>query len=123
MRIEIDNFSFINAKRAQEFGFGKNGQNLESLPEIYWSNALCGEAGELANMIKKRHLGKEIPTKDVLKEIADIVTYADILCTKLGGKLSDVLVEKFNEVSDRHGCEIKIPDYGSSPSGSNEHPK
>lgn len=109
MKLEFDNFSHINAKRANECKFGKEDHTLQSLPNIYWSNAIAGEAGELANLVKKLHLGRDIVVEDLAKEIADVVTYCDLFCTKLGFKLSDVLAAKFNEVSDRHNCNIKIP--------------
>lgn len=79
-----------------------------------WSNALCGEAGELANVIKKirrqqtgcRNDGD--PTMRELcaaaaAELADVVIYADLLASQLGVDLGDAVVDKFNKVSEKFG--------------------
>lgn len=79
-----------------------------------WSNALCGEAGELANVIKKirRHdtgaVNKGDPSKAELvamaaAEIADVVIYADLLAHHFGIDLGDAIKEKFNRVSKKYG--------------------
>lgn len=39
----------------------------------------------------------------VLKELADVITYADALITHLGADTETVLLEKFDEVSKRVG--------------------
>jgi NTP pyrophosphatase (non-canonical NTP hydrolase) len=80
--------------------------------EAHWGNALAGEAGELCNIIKKRHRGwKEsdnISDEEVGKEIADIICYCDLLAGKIGKNLADIVTQKFNEVSDRYDCDIKL---------------
>ena len=73
-----------------------------------WSNALAGETGELCNLIKKMRRGDQIDLKEVGKELADIVIYADLLASKLGLNLGDCVREKFNEVSDRIHSSTKI---------------
>ena len=73
-----------------------------------WSNAIAGETGEMCNLIKKIRRGDEIDPKEVGKELADIIIYADILASLLGLDLSDCVIQKFNEVSDRVGSEVKI---------------
>lgn len=73
-----------------------------------WSNAIAGETGEMCNLIKKIRRGDNVDVQDVGRELADIVIYADILADKLGLNLSDCIQQKFNEVSDRIGSEIKL---------------
>ena len=74
-----------------------------------WSNALAGEVGETCNLIKKIFSrGEDIPLSEVGKEIADVVTYADLLCERLGLSLEEVLRQKFNEVSARKNCNIVL---------------
>lgn len=79
-----------------------------------WSNATCGEAGELANVIKKirRHetgaANKGDPSPEELKvmaakEMADVVIYVDLLANYLGVDLGDAIKAKFNEVSVKYG--------------------
>lgn len=78
-----------------------------------WSNAMCGEAGEAANVVKKlrrqetgiRQPGP--PPAELLamlaKELADVVIYADLVAEHYGLDLAAAVVQKFNEVSDRYG--------------------
>jgi NTP pyrophosphatase (non-canonical NTP hydrolase) len=73
-----------------------------------WSNAIAGETGEMCNLIKKIRRGDDIDPKEVGKELADIVIYADILASVLGLNLADCITQKFNEVSDRVKSEVKI---------------
>ncbi len=79
-----------------------------------WSNALCGEAGELANVIKKIRrqetgaVNQGDPTVEALKnmamnELADVVIYADLLADQLGGDLGQAIKAKFNKVSEKYG--------------------
>ena len=79
-----------------------------------WSNAMCGEAGEPANVIKKirrwesGHHGVGDPSQGELlamasAEIADVFLYLDLLATKLGVDIGAAIVDKFNVVSDRQG--------------------
>jgi NTP pyrophosphatase (non-canonical NTP hydrolase) len=79
-----------------------------------WSNAMCGEAGETANVIKKirrqetgaANVGDpsiaELRRK-AMEEIADVVIYCDLLAQELGGDLADAIREKFNKVSAKYG--------------------
>ena len=79
-----------------------------------WSNAMCGEAGELANVVKKirRHetgaRNEGDPTPDELRtmaaaELADVVIYCDLLADFLGVDLGDAITRKFNKVSEKYG--------------------
>jgi NTP pyrophosphatase (non-canonical NTP hydrolase) len=86
-----------------------------------WSNALCGEAGELANVVKKirRHEtghkpGAQDPSLDELHamaadEIGDVFAYLDLVATRLGLRLEDCAVRKFNRVSEREGYPERLP--------------
>lgn len=73
-----------------------------------WACAIAGEVGEMCNLIKKKKRGDEIDERDVGKEIADIVIYADLLATRYGFKLEDLVRDKFNEVSDRVDSDLKL---------------
>lgn len=81
---------------------------IDSWSETDWATAIAGEVGEACNMIKKRRRGEDVPVSEVGKELADVVTYVDLLCSRLGLKLEDVLASKFNEVSERVGSSIKL---------------
>lgn len=85
-----------------------------------WSNAMCGEAGEAANVVKKlrRHetgigagpgvfpgaKGEPYNTMELLAkladEIADVILYADLLASFYGIDTEAAVRAKFNRVSE-----------------------
>lgn len=78
-----------------------------------WSNATCGEAGEMANVIKKirRHETGAVNEGDpplpkliemAGEEIADVVIYADLLARYLNIDLAEAVRAKFNKVSAKY---------------------
>ena len=74
-----------------------------------WSNALAGEVGESANIIKKIERGDftlDEAREKLASELADIQTYLDLLALRAGIDLGDATVKKFNEVSERVGCNV-----------------
>ncbi len=76
-----------------------------------WSNACLGELGEAANIIKKIERGDlslEEARLALGKELADVQAYLDILAQKAGIDLGQATMDKWNEVSERVGCNIRI---------------
>lgn len=73
-----------------------------------WGCAISGEVGETCNLIKKMRRGDVVKTDDIGKELADVITYIDLLASRLGLNLEECLRNKFNEVSDRVGSDVKI---------------
>lgn len=73
-----------------------------------WSVAVAGEFGELCNLLKKRRRGEEINLQDISDEIADTMIYLDLLAARLGIDLAEAVQYKFNQVSDKRNCDIKI---------------
>lgn len=76
-----------------------------------WCNAVTGELGEAANLIKKIHRGDltlEEGREALGKELADIVTYLDILAMRAGVDLGEATIDKFNEVSLRVGSPVHL---------------
>lgn len=76
-----------------------------------WCNAVTGELGETANLIKKIERGDltlDEARADLAKELADVQTYLDILAFRAGIDLGRATVEKFNEVSIRVGSTIRL---------------
>lgn len=93
-----------------------------------WSNAMCGEAGETANVVKKLRRyecglkGELDPSEEELRaaladEIADTITYADLLAAKYGIDLSEAIANKFNRVSERQGFPDRLPESGWETGG------
>jgi len=78
-----------------------------------WSNAMCGEAGELANIVKKIRQNQDgiiapddpsllILVDQAANEIADVLSYLDLLAHHLGIDMDAALVSKFNLVSEKY---------------------
>ena len=81
-----------------------------------WLQAVVGELGEYANKRKKFERGdltEEEFRREAASELADVVTYLDILAFQLGVNLGQATIDKFNEVSDRVDCNIFIRPDGS----------
>ena len=77
---------------------------------LEWAGAMCGEAGEAANVAKKiRSNGLSSELHQALaKELADTVSYAALLAAKMTIDLEAAVREKFNEVSEREGMPDRI---------------
>lgn len=81
-----------------------------------WMQALIGEVGELANILKKidrRDFTIQSKRLEIANELADIQTYLDLLAAKCGVNLGNATIAKFNEVSNRVGSDVKIYADGS----------
>lgn len=76
-----------------------------STDERFLALALCGEAGELANYIKKRWRDGADLTEEIRDEIADIRVYLELLakCFGIEGEKLDQRVEqKLKQVVEKH---------------------
>lgn len=76
-----------------------------------WSNAVLGELGEAANIIKKIQRGDftlEQARASLADEIADVQAYLDILAFRAGVDLGEATRDKWNRVSERIGCDLRI---------------
>lgn len=110
----------------------KHGEPAHSKPDGsdwnpgQWMNAVVGELGELANIRKKFERGDltfEQFAEEAAKELADVQTYLDILALRILDKVREGRVieahpdgvnlgwatrQKWNEVSKRVGCPIRL---------------
>jgi NTP pyrophosphatase (non-canonical NTP hydrolase) len=86
-----------------------------------WSNAMCGEAGEAANIVKKLRrietgtgaqgqLARDDLVRMLAPELADVVCYAVLVADHYGIALGAAVVEKFNAVSEREGFPERLPE-------------
>jgi NTP pyrophosphatase (non-canonical NTP hydrolase) len=105
-----------NLARLPQFKNGK-GEPAHSQPDgsdwtdSDWIMAVTGELGELANIRKKVLRGdlSMIEAKQALAdELADVQIYLDILAFRLDVDLGEAVRSKFNRVSDRVGCNVKL---------------
>jgi NTP pyrophosphatase (non-canonical NTP hydrolase) len=127
MSLTLEQFSSFNATRCIE-SFGETPGNY---PVELWGLGLAGEAGELAQELKRlgdnerRYIAAVVQDRtedradlaqqraDILakirKEIGDIMPYIDMIAQSFGWTLEECTIEKFNEVSDRRGSSVRIP--------------
>lgn len=105
-----------NLRRLPQFKNSK-GEPAHSQPDgsdwslAEWCNAVTGELGEAANLIKKVQRGDytlDEARQDLADEFADIVTYLDILAMRTGVDLGEAVRSKFNLVSTRVGSDVFI---------------
>ena len=109
MRYTFDEFQKMSWRRCTE-AFPPQCQEIRFL-----ALAMAGEVGELCNIVKKAERGDfSVMDKrdDIIKEIADVMTYCDLLMTRLSADTGIELYKKFFEVSRR----VKWPkaDYADS---------
>jgi NTP pyrophosphatase (non-canonical NTP hydrolase) len=105
-----------NLARLPEFK-NKHGGTAHSKPDgsdwspAQWLQAVLGELGEYANVRKKFERGDL--TADEFKalaadELADVQCYLDILAFQLGVNLGAATMDKWNRISERVGCNIRL---------------
>ena len=75
-----------------------------------WGNALAGEVGEACNIIKKmkRDPHGTVTVEQLANELADVVTYAAIIASKIDVDLGEAVIRKFNIVSERRGSDMRL---------------
>lgn len=91
-------------------------QGINSWSPSDWLVAVTGELGELASLLKMRNRERDglpgnkfSPTqKQIADELADVLTYLDLLAEALGVDLTSAVIEKFNEVSQRVGFSDRL---------------
>src|SRR5688572_20105156 len=83
--------------------------SYSSQDERFLALALCGEAGELANIIKKRWRDGVDLSDEARDEIADIRVYLELLakCFGIEGeKLDERVKEKLVKVAEKHKARL-----------------
>lgn len=102
---------------AKEFLMLVNNHSLCPNDLLYNSNALCGEAGECANMVKKIQMAnicpdwvqqkenplkdKEVFTENLKDELSDVLFYLTRLALDIGLTLEDLMDIQSNKLNDR----------------------
>jgi NTP pyrophosphatase (non-canonical NTP hydrolase) len=87
--------------RFMKLAQAKGGLNSE--PEVlhFLTLAICGEAGELANLVKKMWRGDEVDPEHIRDEIADIRIYLEHISRHLDIDLDKACERKLDEVHKR----------------------
>lgn len=116
MNLSFETLRKVNLERLPHFKNSK-GEAAHSDPygrdwkPAQWLQAVVGELGEYANIRKKYERGDIDFTEFTIaaqRELADVVTYLDILAFQLGIDLGEATIRKFNEVSIRVGSPVRI---------------
>jgi NTP pyrophosphatase (non-canonical NTP hydrolase) len=89
---------------------------IDSWSPSDWMTAVTGELGELASLLKMRNRERDglpgnkfSPTAEqIADELADVLTYLDLLAHVLEVDLGRAAAEKFNKVSERVGFPDRI---------------
>ena len=87
------------------------GNDGKDWPLSKWMNAILGELGEAANIVKKIERGDftlDEARAELGREFADVLTYLSIAATAADIDLGLATVEKFNEVSVRVGSRVRL---------------
>ena len=111
-KLTFDEFRVANVARCIKW----HPQGIESWSPSDWLTAVTGELGELASLLKMRNRERDglpgnkfSPTdKQVADEIADVLTYLDLLAAAVNVDLGFAVAQKFNEVSERVGFPDRI---------------
>lgn len=120
-KLTFDRLRVANLARLPKFK-NKHGKTVHAVEDgsdwsdSQWLQAVVGELGEYANLRKKVDRGDFEPLeakKMLADELADVVIYLDILAFRLGVDLGEAIVSKFNEVSNRVGCDVMLGDYNA----------
>lgn len=105
--ISFDELRQKNIERCPHYGF-----TVEEKSPMEWLDRVWDEILELCEKAELHDTGFDTPTRDIGKEIADVVTFCDLLATRYGLNLGKLVLDKFNEVSDRVGSDVRMEREG-----------
>lgn len=111
--------SFHQLRRANE-ARQQEWQGEENCDLMFRAVEFCGEAGELANAVKKferfnRGIGgnertEKLPhllLRDIAHEVGDVLITLDLLCMELNIDLDRAWSHKFDDTSTRHNLKTR----------------
>lgn len=106
--LTLSRIQMVNGFRAKRWHGETNNWTV-----LEWAGAMCGEAGEAANVAKKLRRfeqgltgNRESPSELIAKlreEIADTILYAMLLASSYSIDIEMAVVEKFNRKSIEQG--------------------
>lgn len=101
--ISFDELRQKNIDRCPHYGY-----HIEDKPPAEWLDRVWDEVLELCEKAELHETGFDTPKEDIGKEIADVVTFCDLLATRYGFNLGKLVLNKFNEVSERVGSDVRM---------------
>jgi NTP pyrophosphatase (non-canonical NTP hydrolase) len=70
---------------------------------LHCALGVCGEAGEVADLIKKfAFMGHPLEVRNLLGELGDLMWYIVLLCDALGLSMEDVLADNVEKLRKRY---------------------
>ncbi len=97
--MDADEFQRMALKTRKEWG---SPEGIEDV--VYLALAINGEAGELAEVVKKTWRdGKELDREKIVDELGDILWYVAVLSHTLGVRLSEVMERNVEKLRERYG--------------------
>lgn len=114
VQLTIAEVQAVNVERANRW----HGGDFRSWSGLEWAGAMCGEAGEAANVAKKlkrtesdiagnawsdRPLDKSQLVDALAKEASDTFLYLTLLCSRYGINLASAVQQTFNSKSEELG--------------------
>ena len=64
---------------------------------------ICGEAGEVAEQVKKHFFhGHELDKRHMIEELGDVAWYLAVLCDAIGSDLDTVMEENLKKLEQRY---------------------
>lgn len=84
------------------------GHTVEERSPLEWYDRIWDEILELGHTVESYDMDFNTTTRDIGKEIADVVTFCDLLATRYGLNLGKLVLDKFNEVSERVDSDVRM---------------
>jgi NTP pyrophosphatase (non-canonical NTP hydrolase) len=106
----------VSLNRARDW----HGGSIKGWSTMEWTAAMCGEAGEAANIAKKikrmddgikssnNFSDRVAAVKMLAKELADTLIYLDLVAAREDIDLGEAVINAFNQVSEREGMDYRL---------------
>lgn len=101
--ISFDELRQKNIDRCPHYGYP-----VEEKSPMGWLDRVGDEFLELCDVVEAHDTGFDTLKEDIGKEIADVVTFCDLLATRYGFNLGKLVLDKFNEISERVGSDVRM---------------
>lgn len=110
-RLAIDLTALAGKMRSNsERWFPDLHKNIDYPMHVFYTMGFVGEAGEIANVVKKGMRKGEEPGPEIAHELADVFTYLLLLIDELGVDVIQAYVEKAEICEERWGTPKTLND-------------
>ena len=102
---DIEAFEYYNSHEMSLNEYQRKARSTVIYPAscaiLYPTLGMVGEAGEVANKVKKILRDNKFDRDDIAKELGDVLWYLAILAKDLGFNLSDIAYDNLKKLEDR----------------------